>query len=99
MSFVRGSTLFFSATCLDASGAPVTPDSANLYLVYVSTAGNNAKETVPMTIAENVVSAEWESSVAAATFKLYWSIRAVGSDTIVKDGELSLTANPANPIT
>jgi hypothetical protein len=99
MSFVRGSTLFFSAPCLDASGAPVTPDSANLYLVYVSTAGSPVKETLPMSIAGNVVSAEWESAGASAIFKLYWSIRAVGSDTIVKDGEISLTANPANPIT
>lgn len=97
-TFVRGSTITFSATCADAAGAPVTPDSANLYLVYVSTAGEKVHTTVPMDVDGATVSATWDSSVADATIPLSWSIRTTGVDKIATDGTVELTANEANPV-
>lgn len=95
-SFVRGSTIFFSAVLLDATGAPATPSGANLYLVYPASAGApKTRQTVVMTLAGNVVSAQWDSSVAADGI-VRWSIKAAGSNAIVQDGELTLTANEAN---
>lgn len=94
-TFVRGSTVDFSAPCLDANGNPATPSSANLHLVFVSPAGVRTKTTIAMAITGNVVSATWDSSVAAAGVA-YWNIEAVGSTTIEQDGAIVLTANPAN---
>jgi hypothetical protein len=94
---VRGSTLSFSATCLDPTGAPVTPNSANLYISYIRlTDGVRTKATVTMTVAGNVVSAVWDSSVAKDG-SVHYSIRALGTNNIVQDGEITLTANEANP--
>lgn len=94
---VRGSSVSFSATCFDAAGAVMTPGSANLYLVYRTLSNGRASQTVVMSIALNVVSAEWDSSIAADGL-VTWSIRAIGADTIVQDGSLTLIANEANPI-
>lgn len=95
--FVRGSTLYFSAPCKGPDGNPVTPDSANLYLAYSPVSGSGrSKTTVAMAITDNVVSAEWDSSVAAPA-AVRWSVKAqAGSEKIVMDGELTLTANEAN---
>ena len=96
-SIVRGSTAFFSATCLDKDGAPVTPSAANLYLEYIDVAmGARTRSTTAMAIAANVVSAEWDTSVATEGV-VQWSIKATGSTKIVQDGSLTLTANETNP--
>lgn len=92
---IRGSAVFFSATCLDVNGAPVTPSGANLYLVYTNLAGVRTKTTVAMTVLANVVSATWDSLVAGDG-AVHWSIRASGANTITQDGELVLSANEAN---
>lgn len=96
---IRGSTIFFSATCLDQNSAPVTPSAANLYLTYTAlSTGMRAKVTIAMAVAGNVVSATWDSS-AAVDGLVHWSIKATGSNNIVQDGQISLTANEANPTT
>lgn len=96
-SITRGSTAFFSATCLDQNGASVTPSGANLYLEYTALAtGARTKTTVAMTVAANVVTAQWDTSVANEGL-VQWSIRATGSTKIVQDGSLTLTANETNP--
>jgi hypothetical protein len=95
-TFVRGDTVNFSAPCLDASGAPITPSSASLNLVFMSVAGQRTKTTAAMTIADNVVSTDWDSSVSAPGI-VYWNIKATNSSiTIEQDGTVVLTANQAN---
>lgn len=96
-SYVRGTTLFFSAAFVNKDGDPATPASANLYLVFTNLAGVRTTATVAMTISGNVASAQWDSAVAADGI-VQWSVRGAGSSAIVKDGNLTLTANEANPI-
>lgn len=94
-SVVRGSTVFFNAVFVDPAGAPATPSSANLYLVFSNVEGVRQKIMVPMTLAGNVASATWDSSVASRC-EVFYSIKGVGSNAIVQDGNLTLTANDAN---
>lgn len=97
VTFVRGSTVTFNATCTNSAGDAVEPDSANLYLRFMpAAAGPRTAVTIPMTVADNVVTASWDSSIAAAD-TIHWSIRTTGQDKIAQDGEISLTANEANP--
>lgn len=95
-SFVRGSTIFFDAACLDADATPITPTDATLYLVYLAADdAERTTESVPMTVAGNIVSAEWDSAIAKEGTVRY-SIKATGLNKIVQDGEFTLTANEAN---
>lgn len=94
-TFVRGSTVTFSAPCLDASGAPIAPVSATLGLAFVAIDGTRTKTITAMTIADNVVSVDWDSSVAAQGV-VRWNIKAVGTATIETEGSIFLVANEAN---
>ena len=92
---VRGSTIFFSATCLDRDGSPITPASATLALVFIDTNGARQRIIISMDVNTNVVTASWDSSVARDGLVRY-SITATGSDKIAQDGDFTLTANEAN---
>lgn len=96
--FVRGTIITFEATCTDAAGAPVTPDSAAIYLVYKTGpyTRNVVEETLAMSISGSVASVDWDSSVASPG-GVRWSIRTSGPDKIALDGTTILTANAANP--
>jgi hypothetical protein len=95
-NYVRGSKLFFSATFVDADGAPATPDSATLYLVYVDLTGTRQKTSATMAVASNVATASWDSSVARDG-RVYYTVKGVGANAIVQDGNFDLTANDSNP--
>lgn len=104
--FIRGSLLHFSATCADATGAAITPDSATLYVEYTNLLGVRVKATVVMTVAGSTVTATWDSSVSqgasgtagmAAGF-IEWSIHTTGSDKITDEGSFTLWANTANTV-
>lgn len=94
--FVRGSKLFFTATFVDKDGNPATPSSATLYLAYTDLNRTRQKTNLTMTLAGNVGTVSWDSSVAADCL-VVWSVKGVGSNAIVQDGSLTLTANEANP--
>lgn len=96
-TFVRGALIFFTATCLDENGNPVTPDTATLHLAYTTVSETKATATLTMAIVANVVTATWDSSVADAK-PVRWSVRTTGSDAIAMDGEIQLTANESNPM-
>ena len=93
--YVRGSMVFFTATFVTASGSPASPDSALLHLVYRDLEHSEQRDTVSMTIAGNVASASWDSSVAMPGLVL-WSAKGTGANAIVQDGSFTLTANDAN---
>jgi hypothetical protein len=95
-NYIRGSMLFFDATFVDKNGDPATPSSATLYLAYTDLTGTRVKTTVTMTLAGNVASCQWDSAIAADC-TVQWSIKGVGSNAIVQDGSLILTANETNP--
>lgn len=93
---IRGSTITFTATCLDASGAAVSPDTATLYLVYAPADGGHTRtrQSVPMSVQGATVQGKWDSSVASAAMPVIWHIRA--GETAV-DGSFRLEAAEANP--
>lgn len=105
-TFTRGSIIYFSATCTDHNGNALLPDSAKIYVVYTDIL-TGARDTtiIDMTVAGSVVTAQWDSSVAAkfttttplASRLVQWSIRTAGSDRIAADGTIELSANEANP--
>ena len=93
--YVRGSMVFFSATFVDKDGAPATPDSATLRLVYRTAEHSPQTSTVSMTVAGNVATASWDSSDAMPGI-VKWSAKGTGLNAIVQDGSFTLTANEAN---
>lgn len=77
----------------------MTPAAVTLYIEYPSNArGGRADTSLTMTDGDvdGTWTAEWESA-AAFPGTVNYSIRAEGSDMVQKDGQLQLTANPANP--
>jgi hypothetical protein len=97
-SYVRGSSITFRATCLDAADANFSPTRAMLTLSYVSTAGQRVRRDVPMAIADSVVSCVWDSSQASDAMPVAWHIRASGgANKVAQDGAFTLSAAQANP--
>lgn len=94
-SYTRGSLVFFTAAFVDKAGAPVTPDAAMLTLVFRDQDKVQQKVTVAMDVSGNVAEATWDSSDAAPGV-VHWSVKGTGSNAIVQDGSLTLTANEAN---
>jgi hypothetical protein len=93
--YVLGSMVFFTATFVDKAGAPASPVSASVYLVYHDKQEARQKVTISMALEGNVASASWDSSVAKPGL-VSWSTKGVGSNAIVQDGSFMLTANEAN---
>ena len=93
--YVRGSMVFFDTAFVDKAGAPASPDTAVLHLVFRDSEHDEQRTTVSMSIAGNVASASWDSSVAMPGLVL-WSVKGTGSNAIVQDGSFTLTANDAN---
>lgn len=93
--YVRGSLIFFTAAFVDKAGAPIAPDSASLYLVFRNLDKAEQRVMVQMHVSGNVAEATWDSSDAAPGV-VHWSIKGTGSNAIVQDGSLTLTANEAN---
>lgn len=98
---IRGSTITFRATCLDADGAPLLPTEATLYLVYAPADGSHtrARETIPLVVNGNVASCQWDSSVASAAMPVSWHVRAgsPGAEAVAQDGSFRMEASEANP--
>jgi hypothetical protein len=90
---VRGNAVVFTATPVDATGAPTTPQAVAIYLAYGQ--GAVRKAEVAMTLTGGVWTGTWDSEGAPAGV-VYWSVRASNPDA-AEDGEFTLTANPANP--
>lgn len=97
-NMIRGSTVFFSAPCLDQSGNVVIPDTANIYLVYTDVYERRILlGPLAMTVDGNIVSYDWDSSVADAK-PVRVSIRGTAGMThFASDYTLDLSANEANP--
>lgn len=93
--YVRGSMVFFSTAFVDKDGEPSAPDTATARLVYRDLNHAPQTDTVSMTIASNVATATWDSSVAMPGV-VKWSVKGTGSNAIVQDGSFTLTANEAN---
>lgn len=94
-TYVRGSMVAFTAAFADKTGTLVTPDRASLTLVFRGSDKAEQRVRVPMSIAGNVASVEWDSSIAAPGV-VHWSVKGTGANAIVQDGSLTLTANAAN---
>lgn len=93
--YVRGSKVFFSAAIVDRTGAPVSPDSATLTLVFRGSDQVQQKVPITMAVNGNVAEVSWDSSVAAPGLVI-WSVKASGANAIVQDGSFTLVANEAN---
>lgn len=92
---VRGSTVTFTATFKDDTGAIVNPASANLYVSYrVNKVPTTA--TIALTQTGNTWKASWESSVADGG-RADWHIRSAGTNKAAMEGSLNLKINLANP--
>jgi hypothetical protein len=94
-TYIRGSTIVFTAAFADKAGKPVTPDRAVVNLVYRNTNQVQQKVSISMTVNGNVAEASWDSSGAAAGL-VHWSVKGYGANAIVQDGSLTLTGNEAN---
>jgi hypothetical protein len=88
--------VFFSAAFVDKDGNPASPISATLYLAFTDLNRARQKVNVSMSIAGNVATATWDSSVASDCTVQY-SVKGTGSNAIVQDGSFTLLANEANP--
>lgn len=99
---VRGSTVQWATNFYDAGGEIVQPSSATINVVYPIDGGQTASETVTMDAPagdETRWIGEWDSRVSLAG-TIYWSIKSdPGPPMGVEDGQLTLTANPANNAT
>lgn len=95
MAFYRGSTITLTGFPKDKDGNPVIAASANLYLEYVAIDGTRTKLTVPLTTGTTTLTYDWDSSVAQEG-PVRWSMKAVGTNKIVQDGNFVLSANEAN---
>lgn len=96
-TYTRGTLVFFSTSFTDKDGNPATPTTATLYLVFVDPNGVRQKISMPMTIAGNVASVSWDSTVASDC-TVEWSIKGTGLNAVVQDGNFTLGANEANPL-
>ena len=94
VNVVRGNVMTFKASPLDNAGAPVTPASVTLHVVYFVSAVETTA-TVAMTNTAGVWSGTWDTTPADAG-QVFWSIRAA-SPTAAQDGQFALVANLANP--
>lgn len=95
-TFVRGSTVTFSATFTDEAGAPAAPASASVAIRYVDNSGNAATENVAMTGSGATWSAAWNTAPARPG-TVYWTITADGTKDVATEGYFTITANPSNP--
>lgn len=98
---VRGTTIEFNTLFYTASGTSTNPTTAAIYVNYPVTDGggvNSTTNAISMTQAGNTWSASWESSVAKPG-PVYWTVVSSGavSPFTREDGQIKLTANPANP--
>jgi hypothetical protein len=96
----RGGTVTFSTTFYDPLGNITQPQSAVVNIIYPTPTGTTADVEIQMTgpTAPAVAwTAEWDSRPAGAG-TVYWSIHSGGTSPpyAVEDGQLLLTANPAN---
>jgi hypothetical protein len=92
---VRGATIGFSSTFVDAFGDAYTPPSATLRLVYkVDGAETTVSHT--MTLTGATARYAWDSSIADAD-SVYWFVTTGGSSKAVDEGQFLLVANRANP--
>lgn len=96
ITMVRGSTVFFNAQCTNAAGQPVAPTSAKLYLTFTKANQQTGKVVIDMTVVDVNLSAQWESA-GVGPCQVFWSIRAIGANTIAADGSFAVAANAANP--
>lgn len=94
--YTRGNAISFKFICLDPDGNPMTPVSAVMKLIFQATGTKlRTTATVTMTIAANIVTLNWDSSVADVG-PVFWSAKLSGTNNIVQDGTFTLTANAAN---
>jgi len=97
--YVRGSTITIAGSFLDKNGDPATVASAELTLKYTSVAGSKVVDVVAMSEVGESWSYDWDSSVARKGTVAYSMKATGGGEVIVKDGEITLTANAANGAT
>lgn len=97
----RGSTILFSTTFYDATGAAATPTGAVVNISYQDIEEDSLLTTsITMTapgMGQTAWTAEWDSRDAGPG-PVAWSIHSTGSATpfSVEDGRFTLTANNAN---
>lgn len=98
----RGSTVEWFTNFYDPDGDAVNPASAEINIVYPKADGTSGTETAAMTPpggSETRWTASWDSRVSAGG-TVYWSIKSdPGPPMGVEDGQITLTANPANTAT
>lgn len=92
---IRGNSVTFTSTFLDANNAAVVPASPTVTLYYKS---NNAYITVSANMASigsNVWSGTWDSSNADVGI-VEWHIAGGAGTPIATDGEFRILSNKAN---
>lgn len=92
---VRGNTVLFTASFLDADGAAIVPAAVTLYVSFLGASGRESDEIAMDEATDGSFSASWDSSDARKG-RVYWAVRASnppGAD----EGFFELDAGPANP--
>jgi hypothetical protein len=95
----RGTTIEFSSLFYTASGTLTSPTNAAVYINYPTTDGGgvNSTTSVTMTQVGSAWTASWQSYVARPG-TAFWTVVSSGTSPYTReDGQLKLTANPANP--
>lgn len=95
-AIVRGTSVDFVGSFVDADGAAVTPTTVTLEVSFPLRGRRRDSEAVSMTDNAGTWSGRWQSD-GAYYGSVYWSMKATqGTIVITEDGEFELTANAAN---
>lgn len=91
----RGTTMLFTVTFTDVTGANIVPAGANLRLSYMVN-GTETAQTIPMTLNGNTYIATWVSDHPDPG-TVFWHASSVSAQPSALDGQFVLRANDANP--
>jgi hypothetical protein len=97
---VRGTTVQFLTNFFNSSGVAANPTTAAVFVNYPVTDGGGVSSNtgaIVMTQVVNDWTASWESKMARPG-PVHWTVVSSGSSPYSReDGQIKLTANPANP--
>lgn len=99
---VRGATIQFATNFYDVNGALVQPDSATVNVLPANASAPVSIVMSPPSGSESRWTALWDTRNVAAPQTVYWSIHTGTGDpapVTAEDGQLTLSANPANLVT
>lgn len=95
--YIRGQTIHFSVSFLDATNLPFTPDAPKITIDFPAAIGRRQNVTINLALSGEMWVANWDSGAAARAGTIYWTIYS-GSPTpkIADDGHFTLGANASN---